>query len=199
MQRTAYDKKKLQILEAAGEIFSKHGYSAAHIDDIASALDVTKGNIYYYFKSKAHILHALHEVIFQRYQNALEEMGVTTATEPVEKLRRTVNAHVKACCEDPILTKVLLGGLLNELAALPRELQQDIHRKRRDYAEAFTALIAEIPPEKLKSRLPPKLIANCLLASMDSICIWYRKQKGHNNETIEALAQQILHGVLNGS
>ncbi|MBI4285647.1 MAG: TetR/AcrR family transcriptional regulator [Chloroflexi bacterium] len=199
MQRAVYDKKKLQILQVAGEIFSKHGYSAAHIDDIASALNVTKGNIYYYFKSKAHILHALHELIFQRYQDALEEMGVTEAIDPAEKLKRTVNAHVKACCEDPIMTKVLLGGLLNELAALPRELQQDIHRKRKDYAEAFTALIAEIPPGKLKSRLPPRLIANCLLASMDSICIWYRKQKSNDSQVVAALAEQVLHGVLDGA
>ncbi|OGT89110.1 MAG: hypothetical protein A2286_11495 [Gammaproteobacteria bacterium RIFOXYA12_FULL_61_12] len=51
-----YTDKALQtrdrILRAAIELFYAHGYNATGIERVIRAADVTKGNFYYYFKSK---------------------------------------------------------------------------------------------------------------------------------------------------
>ena len=45
-----------EILAAALRVFAEHGYNATRLEDIAAAAGVTKGTIYYYFKSKDALL-----------------------------------------------------------------------------------------------------------------------------------------------
>jgi AcrR family transcriptional regulator len=47
------------ILDAARELFGTNGYTVTSIADLADALGVTKGALYYHFKSKEAILDAL--------------------------------------------------------------------------------------------------------------------------------------------
>ncbi|MBM9499281.1 TetR/AcrR family transcriptional regulator [Leptospira sp. 201903071] len=51
--------RREEILDAALDIFSKKGYHAAGIADIAGKLDIGHGTCYRYFKNKLDILHAL--------------------------------------------------------------------------------------------------------------------------------------------
>lgn len=46
---------KIKILDTAANLFSTHGFSATSIDDILTAVGITKGAFYYYFKSKDHL------------------------------------------------------------------------------------------------------------------------------------------------
>ena len=50
---------KQKILDAAKELFNQRGYNAVSIGDIADALEISKGNLTYYFKRKEDILAAL--------------------------------------------------------------------------------------------------------------------------------------------
>src|SRR5258708_39221740 len=44
--------KRARIIEAAMQHFAEHGYHAARVGDIASALDIAKGSIFQHFGSK---------------------------------------------------------------------------------------------------------------------------------------------------
>lgn len=46
---------KAKIVEAAGELFWKHGYAATGIRDILDATGLPKGSFYFYFKSKSDV------------------------------------------------------------------------------------------------------------------------------------------------
>jgi len=50
---------KERILHAAIQLFSKKGFDATSVTEIAQSADVTKALIYYYFKSKEEILDSL--------------------------------------------------------------------------------------------------------------------------------------------
>jgi TetR/AcrR family acrAB operon transcriptional repressor len=50
---------KNKILDAGAKIFSKYGYSASTLEDIATEANVTRGAIYWHFKNKAEILKIL--------------------------------------------------------------------------------------------------------------------------------------------
>ena len=50
---------RADILDAARELFGSKGYTVTSIADLADALGVTKGALYYHFKSKEAILDAL--------------------------------------------------------------------------------------------------------------------------------------------
>lgn len=59
-QREASTEK---ILASALKLFVSKGYRSATVDDIASACELTKGAVYFYFPTKAAILMALLDVI----------------------------------------------------------------------------------------------------------------------------------------
>ena len=55
-REAAFEFKKDLILKVAAEKFFQKGYTKTKIDDITSALKVTKPYVYYHFSSKLEIL-----------------------------------------------------------------------------------------------------------------------------------------------
>jgi AcrR family transcriptional regulator len=48
-----------EILEAAFEEFAQRGYNAARLEDVGERVSLTKGAIYFYFKNKEELFHAV--------------------------------------------------------------------------------------------------------------------------------------------
>ena len=56
MDKTTGSEARERIINAAIELFSRKGYDATTVNDIAGAANVNKALIYYYFKNKQDIL-----------------------------------------------------------------------------------------------------------------------------------------------
>ena len=67
--------RKDQILEAAEEVFAEKGVHAARMDDIAEKSGLSKGTLYWYFKSKDDILIAIFEQMFKQEFDELEKIA----------------------------------------------------------------------------------------------------------------------------
>jgi hypothetical protein len=59
--RLAHTERRVEILRAAAACFHRRGYHGASVEEIAKALQMTKGNLYYYFKDKEEILFFCHD------------------------------------------------------------------------------------------------------------------------------------------
>ncbi|MGH7804297.1 MAG: TetR/AcrR family transcriptional regulator [Candidatus Binatia bacterium] len=55
------ERKRHEILQAGLKVFARKGFHAATMDDIALELDATKGFLYYHFRNKEDLLHAILE------------------------------------------------------------------------------------------------------------------------------------------
>ncbi len=55
------DERRSQILDAAKQCFIRNGYANTRVDDIANEASLSKGGVYFHFKSKRAILDALYE------------------------------------------------------------------------------------------------------------------------------------------
>ncbi|MFI6094577.1 TetR/AcrR family transcriptional regulator [Lentzea sp. NPDC051213] len=53
------ERTRAAILTTARTLFATHGYDATSLQTIADEMDVTKANVYYYFRTKSAILEAL--------------------------------------------------------------------------------------------------------------------------------------------
>ncbi|WP_337845152.1 helix-turn-helix domain-containing protein [Thermus sp.] len=62
-------------MEAAQRAFSERGYAATRLDDLAAELGLTKGAVYYHFRSKRAILEELLLRSQAQAHQALEEEG----------------------------------------------------------------------------------------------------------------------------
>src|SRR5262250_2926320 len=65
---------RVDILKSAAKAFWKLGYHGATVEQIAAALHMKKGNLYYYFRNKEEILFACHQYSLDRLMELLDEI-----------------------------------------------------------------------------------------------------------------------------
>ena len=90
---------RIDILKSAAKAFRKLGYHGATVEQIAAALHMKKGNLYYYFKNKEAILLACHQYSLDRLMQLLDEVE-RSGLSPDEKLRRLVVAFVHTILDE---------------------------------------------------------------------------------------------------
>ncbi|MDR0569851.1 MAG: TetR/AcrR family transcriptional regulator [Clostridiales Family XIII bacterium] len=70
------EKRKNDILDAAEELFMTKGYEKATVNDILEIVNIGKGTLYYYYKSKEEILNA---IIQRKNEEGLETAKLIAA------------------------------------------------------------------------------------------------------------------------
>src|SRR5258705_5672150 len=90
---------RVDILKSAARAFRKLGYHGATVEQIAAALHMKKGNLYYYFKNKEEILYACHQYSLDQLNQLLDEVQHTD-TGADTKLRRLIVAFVHTILEE---------------------------------------------------------------------------------------------------
>lgn len=71
------DTRREQILDAAAKMFIAQGYENSSVDDIAKLAGLSKGSIYWYFRSKLEILFELTDRCVEESRNAIVEFART--------------------------------------------------------------------------------------------------------------------------
>ncbi|MHC4551452.1 MAG: TetR/AcrR family transcriptional regulator [Planctomycetota bacterium] len=78
MARKATDTKQ-RILETATNLFSTHGYGGTSVDDILTAVGITKGAFYHYFKSKDTLCEEILDATVNQYHQLAKSVQDTEA------------------------------------------------------------------------------------------------------------------------
>ena len=113
-ERKPREERWAQLLEVATQVFYEKGYDGASLQDIADRLGMLKGSLYYYIQSKEDLLF---EVISEVHREGYAVVRAAAASEgdPLDRLERTIRAHVEHACRNLVPTAVFL----HELEALP--------------------------------------------------------------------------------
>src|SRR6476646_9585586 len=90
---------RIDILKSAAVAFRKLGYHGATVEQIAAALHMKKGNLYYYFRNKEEILFACHQYSLDRLLALLDEVQQSDAN-PEEKMRRLIVTFVHTILDE---------------------------------------------------------------------------------------------------
>ncbi|WP_313545227.1 ScbR family autoregulator-binding transcription factor [Leifsonia aquatica] len=107
------ERSRAEILDAAADEFDAHGYAGARLDRIIERTQLTKGAVYFHFRSKHDLAEAL---VAEKYGNwpavaqEVEESGLTGVAAARELSRRVAvvfatDAHVRAAMK---LTQTIL-------------------------------------------------------------------------------------------
>lgn len=98
--------KRMKILRAAIEVFSREGYFSARMTDVAKAADVADGTLYLYFEGKEHLLLSVFDDVLERFIDQLKQ-EMTRLEDPVDKLRVMIRLHLESMGRDRALAHVL--------------------------------------------------------------------------------------------
>jgi len=169
---------RIDILKSAAKGFRKLGYHGATVEQIAAALHMKKGNLYYYFKNKEEILFACHQYSLDRLTLLLEEIETGDAA-PDEKLRRLVSAFVHT-----ILDELHGTALFLDLEALtPSHLKAVIVRRDR-FDRGVRRIIEEGVAAGLFAADDVKLITFAMMGAVNWIPRWFRPEGASTSQDI---------------
>lgn len=190
-RRPEAPQRRDEVLAAATEVFHAKGYEASSIQDVADALGMLKGSLYYYIDSKEDLLFAIIEEVHRSTMQRLERW-LDLDVDTLVKLRVFLHWQVRTYCRD--VAKV--GVFIHDFRSLSEEHQQQILTERDRYDRALRDLIRQGQAEGvIADDVDPKLTAMAIFGMMNWISTWYRP--GGEN-TPEQLAEQYTDLVLAG-
>jgi AcrR family transcriptional regulator len=172
---------RVDILKSAAKAFRRLGYHGATVEQIAAALHMKKGNLYYYFKNKEEILFACHQYSLDRLMQVFEEIDGSGAAADA-KLRRLIDAFLHT-----ILDELHGTALFLDLEALsPAHLKAVIARR-----DAFDKGVRRVLEEGMTTGVfapgDPKLLAFALFGAVNWIPRWYSPDGPASSQAIADL------------
>ena len=189
-----------ELLDAAFEVFSEKGFSAARLDEIAAKAGVGKGTLYLYYPSKEALLEAL----------------VDTAVLPnVERLERLVDAWPGS--SEALLRHLfeLVAGLMQEgrLTAFPKLVIAEAsnfpafaERYRHRVIDRGLAVFAKVLARGVERGefrpVDPAISARLCFAPFLLFAIWRTCFARFDDEPFDAAAfmaahaEALLHGIV---
>jgi len=181
-----------EVVDAAAELFYERGYASTTVIDISEALNITKGTLYYYVKSKEDLLFAIisetHEMTNANLRRSQQVQGT-----PIEKLwdffaglTRINTAH---------LHKSTVGHRELEQLSDPR-LRAII--RTRDDVEAYVRglLSAGAKTGDVCPDLDPALTSILMFSTVGNVHTWYKpEQRLSADEISDIVADYIVSGV----
>jgi TetR/AcrR family transcriptional regulator len=183
--------RRVEILKSAAAAFRRRGYHGASVDEIASALAMTKGNLYYYFRNKEEILFACHDYSLDILLGLMEQ--VQTELAPAEdKLRRLVLAFIHI-----ILDELQGTALTLDLQALSHERLKEIIAKRDRFDHGLREIIQQGIDEGGFRPGDPKMIAFAIMGAVNWISKWFDPSGPMTSDQIgQAFADYLVGGLI---
>jgi AcrR family transcriptional regulator len=162
------DTRREQILDAAVHLFVGNGYDNSTVDDIAKEAGLSKGSIYWYFKSKLEILFEIIDRHVQKSQAELVRMAETDQYGP-EALYKSHRELYKTNMQDTDSGKLYnqLSSMVNHYPEI-REKMADYHRQ---WDETVTALIDKAVREGHFAPTNALHISQAVHAMYDGLCM----------------------------
>jgi TetR/AcrR family transcriptional repressor of nem operon len=114
------------IVEAADQLFYRQGYEHTSFSDIADAVQISRGNFYYHFKSKDEILDAVINVRLANTREMLEQWEIERK-EPADRIRSFIHILI-ANRADIKRYGCPVGTLCSELAKLNHTSQAEANK-----------------------------------------------------------------------
>jgi TetR/AcrR family transcriptional regulator len=186
--------RKIEILKSAAAAFRRRGYYGASVDEIASALEMTKGNLYYYFRNKEEILYACHDYSLDVLLGLLEEVQAEP-TPADDKLRKLILAFIHMMLDELQGTALTL-----DLQALSPALLKRIIAKRDRFDRGLREIIQQGMDQGLFRPGDPKMIGFAMMGSVNWITKWFDPAGPMSSEDIgQRFADYLVGGLLKSS
>jgi AcrR family transcriptional regulator len=181
---------RIDILKSAAAAFRKLGYHGATVEQIAAALHMKKGNLYYYFRNKEEILFACHQYSLDRLIDLLDEIDRTDLGAR-ERLRRLIVAFVHT-----ILDELHGTALLMDLEALSPAHRKTVIARRDQLDHGMRRVLEEGTAAGVFAAGDPKLLSFAILGAVNWIPRWYKPEgPATSQEIADRFAEYLLAGL----
>lgn len=159
---------KLEIVEAAGLLFSERGYDTTSMRDIAKRVGVKAGSLYSHIENKQELLYIIVNGVSDRFLAAIEPL--VSSSEPAEeRLREVVHRHLRLMVDHLDVATVFL----HERRGLSPDQHAEVLAKRHRYEASVVQIIEQGMADGVFETSNSKLAGTTLLSILNWSYTWY--------------------------
>lgn len=159
------------IRAAALELFAARGYEGTTMADIGAAVGIRGPSLYKHVASKQDLLVELMTTTMDGLLE-LQRVALAGTTDPVERLRRAVDAHVRFHARHRL--EAFVGA--SEMRSLAEPHRGTVLGKRAEYERSFRRLVEEGVAAG-RFRVPSARLASYAILDLGmGLATWYREE-----------------------
>lgn len=177
-----------RVLNAAATLFSRRGYAATAMRDIARSAELKVSAIYYHFPSKEDLLLAVEKEAFTQLSERVLK-NVERQNEPWARLQAACRAHLEGVLNNREYVDVTSRELPRDHSA---KIRQQIRQLRESYENIFRDLVMELP---LDPKVNTSMLRLTLLGAMAWSLVWYRADRGSPEQVADEIMRILRYGV----
>jgi AcrR family transcriptional regulator len=185
-----------RILHHAMRLFLEKGYHGTSIDEITQAAQLTKGALYWHFKSKQGLLKRIIKEHEERFLDELIQAVGEVQGGALDKFEKYIRFSSAFAYYNRELC-VSFTTLAAELVGAHHEIEPEIRRVYKKYQKFLSKLILQGKREKMfKKELDPDLAALSVIAFHNGILLQWSMNR--NVMDGEAYVKTFKNIMLNG-
>lgn len=161
--------RRVDILGAALQLFASRGYRSTTMEDIAALLDMRGPSLYKHVSSKQDLLAELMIGTMAQLQ-ADHDGAVASTDDPVERLRRAVESHVRYHARHRL--EAFIGN--RELANVEGANRTRLLAQRQTYERSFRQLVQDGVDRGVFLVRSVKLASYAILDMGIGVAVWFR-------------------------
>jgi len=166
-----YEARRREITDAAAKLFAERGYEATTFNDIADAVGLLKGSLYYYAPSKEDLLYSvIHEV--HQSGRELVERNTEEGLDTISQLRNVVGDAVRFLIESREKNVIAM----RDFRALSEESQRELGDERVVFWKYLRRLISTGQSEgTIRADVDVLVVATAILGAINYLPAWYER------------------------
>jgi len=191
------DQIQQQILQAAQQLFQKHGYQKVTMDDVARAIGKGRSSLYYYYKNKDEVFDAVMDAEISDIMTEITR-AVGQATTVEQKLRALGITKTKISRKRKSFFDALEAGMnADEISQYAQKKQGVQKRIRKEEASLLNHILTQGVKEGEIPALDPKEQETIIFIFMSSLRGLKREMTLDNNyarmeATIDMLVRMTM-------
>lgn len=194
--------RQVELLDAAARAFTQMGFASATIDTVADLIGVTKGSVYYYYRSKTDLFFAVHRRAMEINLDAITPLARASGVSASQRIWNMAHRHTHLMMEHLNYQRVTVQGLEMHLMGRTNEQQraqlEELVQLRDTYERLFRTVIeqgmeaGEFPAMRVELTVKP------LLGALNWTTMWYQPRDGETEDDRESIARHVANFVAAG-
>ena len=194
MKQLLKDQRKEQIMSAALNVISAKGYEQSRIDDIVLESELSKGAIYWYYKSKKEVYLSLVDHWVSEYSSGMFE-ALDKTRSASGKLKKLFNFFSNQFKTNPTTFKVLVEFW--RMASLDNSFNKKLQHVYLDFQDYLIEIIDLGIQNGEFKKVNPRITALSILINIEGIH-WFTlfdKSRVQAQEYVDTITSFIINGL----
>lgn len=180
------------VLNSAARLFREQGYDRTTVKEIAEACNLLPGSLHYRYQAKEDILVDLMRLGLEQASTAVSR-AVAGVTEPVEQLRRGINAHLQMLVSGSDTVYVLLF----EWRSLRGEARKEMIKLRDRYEMLWAAMLKSLAEKGvIREDVDLDLLRLIGLGALNWVATWFRDDGRYSLEDIGDFVWRMIRSAV---